>query len=79
MKAYIVGSLNMDLVLNVDRMPRQGETMFADSFFQNCGGKGVNQAVACARLGSAVSMIGKVGSDGYGQNFPKRDCIYPCQ
>ncbi|HHX12482.1 MAG TPA: ribokinase, partial [Clostridiales bacterium] len=69
MKAYVVGSLNMDMVFNVSRMPEQGETMFADSYFHNCGGKGANQAIACAKLGSDVSMIGKVGMDSHGQTM----------
>lgn len=69
MKTYVAGSLNMDMVLNVERMPRQGETMYADAVFSNCGGKGANQAVACARLGLQTAMIGKTGDDGYGRTM----------
>ncbi len=58
-----VGSLNLDLVARVDRLPSRGETMIGADFKTYCGGKGANQAVALARLGAEVKMIGKLGSD----------------
>jgi len=62
----VVGSLNMDLVVRVARHPRVGETLLGGDFQTFPGGKGANQAVAAARLGAAVSMIGCVGSDAFG-------------
>ena len=56
----------MDLVMRVGRVPQAGETMFGRGFSQAEGGKGANQAVASARLGAHVAMVGKVGRDGYG-------------
>ncbi|MGE7989707.1 ribokinase [Pseudomonas sp. NPDC089554] len=65
-KVVVVGSLNMDLVARADRLPRGGETLAGDSFFTVPGGKGANQAVAAARLGASVAMVGNVGDDAYG-------------
>lgn len=65
----VVGSLNMDLVMRTPRVPQGGETMFGHAFSTLPGGKGANQAVACARLGAQVSMIGQVGQDGFGQTL----------
>jgi ribokinase len=62
----VVGSLNLDLVARVPRLPRAGETLLADSYRRTLGGKGANQAVAAARHGVAVTMIGCVGDDGDG-------------
>lgn len=59
----VLGSLNLDLVLNVARMPEGGETLASDHSATFCGGKGANQAVACARMGAPVFMIGRVGDD----------------
>jgi ribokinase len=59
----VIGSLNLDLVLHVARMPAAGETLASEESATFCGGKGANQAVACARMGAAVSMIGRVGDD----------------
>ncbi len=56
----------MDLVMRSERMPHAGETMFGRSFSQAEGGKGANQAVASARLGANVAMVGKVGNDSFG-------------
>ncbi|MNZ61327.1 Ribokinase [compost metagenome] len=61
----VVGSLNMDLVTRAPRLPRGGETLIGESFATVSGGKGANQAVASARLGAQVSMIGCVGEDAY--------------
>lgn len=59
----VLGSLNLDLVLNVARVPEGGETLASENSATFCGGKGANQAVACARMGAPVSMIGRVGDD----------------
>jgi len=59
----VMGSLNMDLVLRAPRCANAGETLSGHDFALHPGGKGANQAVACARLGAQVSMIGKLGSD----------------
>ncbi|WP_431144975.1 ribokinase [Pseudomonas alvandae] len=65
----VIGSLNMDLVTRAPRLPRGGETLIGESFSTIPGGKGANQAVAAARLGAQVSMVGCVGSDAYGQQL----------
>jgi ribokinase len=62
-RILVLGSLNLDLVLQVPRMPEGGETLASEGSASFCGGKGANQAVACARLGVPVSMIGRVGDD----------------
>ena len=68
-KICVIGSLNMDLVVNVDTMPKPGQTIIGSNFKEVPGGKGANQAVAMARLNGNVSMIGKVGEDGFGQTL----------
>ena len=65
----VIGSLNMDLVVNVDTMPKPGQTIIGSNFKEVPGGKGANQAVAMAGLNGNVSMIGKVGEDGFGQTL----------
>jgi ribokinase len=62
----VVGSLNMDLVVRTPRHPEVGETILGTDFQTFPGGKGANQAVAAARLGGQVRMIGKVGVDAFG-------------
>ncbi|AZN40300.1 ribokinase [Paenibacillus albus] len=62
----IVGSLNMDLVVSMQRMPKQGETVKGEQFHTVPGGKGANQALACARLGGDAALIGAVGNDAFG-------------
>ncbi|HET6568889.1 MAG TPA: ribokinase [Rhodothermales bacterium] len=61
----VVGSANMDLVVTCERFPQPGETILAGDFAMHAGGKGANQAVACARLGGDVSFLGKLGRDIY--------------
>jgi ribokinase len=62
----VVGSINTDLVATTKKMPAVGETVIASDFAIHPGGKGANQAVAVARLGYPVRLIGRVGSDAYG-------------
>jgi ribokinase len=59
----VVGSVNLDLVARVERLPRAGETLTATAFEHIPGGKGANQAVAAARLGADVRFVGSVGRD----------------
>lgn len=62
----VLGSINMDLVAATERLPRPGETVLGTGFATVPGGKGSNQAIAAARAGGAVSFIGAVGSDSFG-------------
>ncbi|TVX93432.1 ribokinase [Paenibacillus agilis] len=62
-KITVVGSLNIDMVTETNQFPNQGETVIGTAFYSFFGGKGANQAVACARLGAQVTMIGAVGED----------------
>ena len=80
----VVGSLNMDLVIQVPTIPKSGETVLGNSFSTYPGGKGANQAVAAARLGASVTIIGQVGADTYGESLITKlvtdgvnvDCIF---
>ena len=65
----VVGSLNVDLVVRAPRQPRAGETLIGDGFATDQGGKGANQAVAAARMGVQVAMIGCVGDDDHGRRM----------
>ncbi len=62
----VIGSLNIDLVVAAARLPEPGETVLGGRFSVHDGGKGANQAVAAARAGARVTMIGAVGTDAYG-------------
>jgi len=62
----VVGSINMDLVVRAPHLPQPGETIIGSDFKTFPGGKGANQAVAAARLGGHVKMIGRVGNDAFG-------------
>ena len=66
MSICVLGSINMDLVVRAPRLPAPGETLIGHSFTTVPGGKGANQAVACARLGTDTQMVGRVGGDGFG-------------
>ncbi|HVK54684.1 MAG TPA: ribokinase [Burkholderiales bacterium] len=77
-RIVVVGSVNMDLVARVPRMPLPGETLTGSDFRSIAGGKGANQAVAAARLGADVSLIGRIGTDGFGarlRNLLEKDHI----
>ena len=63
-KLLVVGSLNMDTVLNVSKIPQRGETILGKEISYVPGGKGANQAYAMGKLGAKVAMIGCVGADG---------------
>jgi len=65
----VLGSIHMDYVISLDRMPKLGETLIGKEFKMTPGGKGANQAVAAARLGAEVYMIGKVGEDSIGDEL----------
>ncbi|MEG0329429.1 MAG: ribokinase [Longicatena sp.] len=68
-KVIVLGSLNMDLSIQCDSMPKNGETLNGFDFFTNPGGKGGNQAVACAKLGASTHMIANVGQDVFGNEI----------
>jgi ribokinase len=65
----VVGSLNLDLVVRVPRHPQPGETVLGGDVQRYPGGKGANQAVAAARLGQSVAMVGRVGDDDVGRSL----------
>jgi len=67
----VIGSLNADLVVRVPRFPAPGETLQGSDLVTVPGGKGANQAVAAARLGASVAMLGRVGNDGFGDMLIK--------
>lgn len=68
-KVIMFGSLNMDLTIEAERIPQQGETMHGENFFTNPGGKGANQAVAAAKFGVPTYLIGAVGKDIFGEKL----------
>lgn len=67
-KIAVIGSNMVDLITYIERLPVQGETLEAPDFALGCGGKGANQAVAAAKLGSKVLMLTKVGDDLFADN-----------
>ena len=70
-KIAVLGSINMDVVIRCEHLPQPGETIIATSSAEFPGGKGANQAVAAARLGGKVSMIGNVGNDAFAETLLK--------
>jgi len=68
-KIVVIGSLNMDLITQTERLPVMGETISGLAFKTVCGGKGANQACAAAKLGGKVTMLGCVGKDAFGQEL----------
>lgn len=65
----VVGSINMDQIFRLDHLPRPGETMLAGDVLTAPGGKGANQAVAAARMGGRVQMVGRLGADPFGRSL----------
>lgn len=70
-KITVVGSMNMDLVVSSDEIPKIGETLLGNELFQIPGGKGANQGVAVAKMGQKVNFLGKVGKDAFGDQLLK--------
>lgn len=68
-KAVVVGSINMDLILSTDKVPEEGENVTGTSYGYANGGKGANQATALAKLGANVKMVGKVADDANGNTL----------
>lgn len=68
-RVCVLGSINMDLVVRTPRLPAAGETILGGPFESFPGGKGANQAVAAARMGAPVMMIGCIGADSYGEQM----------
>lgn len=68
-KAAVVGSINMDIILGMQRVPEVGENVLGTEYSYSCGGKGANQASALAKLGAATKMIGKVADDTNGRKL----------
>ncbi len=66
MDVAVVGSINHDITVVASRLPEPGETVLGNSHYTGGGGKGANQAIAAARLGSSVAMVGRVGDDDHG-------------
>ena len=71
MTVVVFGSINLDLVVEVAHLPSKGETVIGDRFFSAAGGKAANQAVAIAKLGTKVSLVGQIGDDSFGQTLIK--------
>ena len=71
MTVVVFGSINIDLVVEVPHLPARGETVIGNRFFTAAGGKAANQAVAVAKLGIPVHLIGQIGDDQFGQTLLK--------
>ena len=84
MKVVVVGSINMDLVVHTPHLPVPGETVLGEDLQTLAGGKGANQAVACARLGADTTMLGCIGEDIFGTQLRENmselgvDCSHLC-
>lgn len=68
-KILVIGSINMDFIINIKHNPEVGETILADNMKLMPGGKGANQAFAAGKLGGDVTMLGAVGTDSYGEQL----------
>lgn len=66
-RVAVIGSINMDLVVATEALPRPGETVLGRELHRFGGGKGANQAIAAARMGATVAMVGRVGDDDFGR------------
>lgn len=75
-RIVVIGSLNMDIVFQCDRLALPGQTVLAKCTTQVCGGKGANQAVAAAKAGGNVSMVGRVGDDAFGTQLVSNLCLH---
>ena len=69
MTVVVFGSINLDIVVEVPRLPIKGETVIGNRFFSAAGGKAANQAVAIAKLGIPVSLVGQIGDDSFGKTL----------
>ncbi len=69
MTVVVFGSINLDLVVEVPHLPTRGETVIGNRFFSAAGGKAANQAVAVAKLGTSVNLVGQVGDDSFGKTL----------
>ncbi|WJH34397.1 ribokinase [Paenibacillus sp. CC-CFT747] len=69
MKIVVIGSANMDMVMQTSRIPEAGETISGRGFFLSGGGKGANQAVSCSKMGADTWFLGKVGDDLFGRSI----------
>jgi ribokinase len=70
-KILFIGSTGCDLIINLSKMPKTGETVLGNKFTQKIGGKGISQAIAAARLGAEVAFLGANGDDACGENNKK--------
>lgn len=81
-RAAVVGSINMDIVLNMEKVPDVGENVLGTTYGYACGGKGANQATGLSRLGAQTKMIGKVADDANGrkliENLEKNGIDFSC-
>src|ERR1700712_4419458 len=68
-RVFVAGSINMDVVATADRHPKVGETVAGKAVLYFPGGKGANQAVAAAKLGAPTTLIGRLGTDAFGQQL----------
>src|SRR5258705_6921558 len=68
-RVFVAGSINMDVVATADRHPKVGETVAGNAVHYFPGGKGANQAVAAAKLGASATLIGRLGTDAFGQQL----------
>ena len=75
-RVLVIGSINVDYVIETDRIPALGETLTGRGFSMNLGGKGANQAIALAKQGCEVKMLGAVGRDGAGSFALENLCSY---
>lgn len=73
-RIYVLGSLNCDLTIRAPYLPERGKTLKGSDFLMTAGGKGANQAYACAKLGGTVKMAGAVGKDAFGDMLLESLC-----